>query len=134
MTATEESVNTKKRKMHPNSLANLQMWKPGESGNAKGKDIKITPHLRRLAGMKVKDFYRLPIYDLTMAEAIAVGILMLSVQESGSKERQQVLDRLDGAVDRKEGTASVELNAGEGKRVKFTLNLGSANGDDDIGS
>ncbi len=59
---------------------------------------------------------------------------MLSVQESGSKERQQVLDRLDGAVDRKEGTASVELNAGEGKRVKFTLNLGSANGDDDIGS
>ncbi len=133
MTAVRDSINTPKyrRGENPRSLANLRTpWQKGESGNAKGKDgPKITPHLRRLAGMSVKDFYRLPIYELTMAEAIAAGILTLAIQSEGGRERNMVLDRLDGSL-KPAGSASLELADGEGKTVRFSLNLGSSDNDD----
>lgn len=98
---------------NPASLANLKPpWKRGESGHASGTSgPMITPHLRRFATLPVSDFYRLPLYSMTMAEAIAAGLLTLSLQASGSKERDQVLDRLDGGVAK---NLDVEVNPGSG--------------------
>ena len=87
---------------NPRSLANLRpSWKKGESGNPEGKQAVgpvITPALRRFANLPVSQFYRLPVYDLTVAEAIAAGYLTLAMQREGDRARDEVTDRLDGSV------------------------------------
>lgn len=91
-----------KRPMNPSSLANLRPpWKKGESGTPLGKQTigpRITPVLRRYADLQVFELYRLPIHTLTLAEAMAAAIWMLSLQEQGDRARQMILDRLDGPL------------------------------------
>lgn len=107
---TADATPKQKRKVHPNSLANLRPFQPGVSGNPDGhRGAMITPAIRRFANMKVADFYRLPIYDLTMAEALAAGILTLSLQNEGGRERSELLDRLDGPVAKDAPMAAVVM-------------------------
>ena len=96
---------------NPRSLANLRRpWKKGESGNPEGKQPVgpvITPALRRFANLSVSQFWRLPIYDLTVAEAIAAGYLTLAMQTQGDRARDEVTDRLDGPIDERAKAAGL---------------------------
>ena len=48
MSNAKKAQRNKGSGRHPNSMANLRKWKPGESGNPKGMDPGIA-HVRELA-------------------------------------------------------------------------------------
>ena len=48
MTKAKTKQGNKNGSRHPNSLANLNMWKPGQSGNPKGMEPGVG-HVRELA-------------------------------------------------------------------------------------
>jgi hypothetical protein len=63
---------------NPRSLANLKLWKPGESGNLKGRPPKsqpITDEIRRLVGQPVKPLEFELLQNHTYAQAIAKKLL-----------------------------------------------------------
>ena len=91
--------------MHPNSLANLKPWKPGQSGNPKGRPPKvrtIPDILRRLGQERVKDGEQTrleavlrKVYDLAL-EGQAWAVQFIAERTEGkAPERLQAQVSMD---------------------------------------
>lgn len=101
-----------KRKVHPNSLANLKpAWRKGESGNPAGPPThgpKIRPAMAKYLDMDEGVFARINVHSmhLTVAEQIAVRALKRAIQEDdkdGDKVREFVAGHVDGGMNKDSG-------------------------------
>jgi hypothetical protein len=94
----EKSVNAPKRRMSPNSLANLRKpWQAGESGNAKGTPgPKITPRIERMIQMSPNQFFAQEY--ATVADIIAARYVFESMISGFDKSSQELIERVDGKV------------------------------------
>ena len=93
-----------KRKMHPNSLANLKpiLWKPGESGNPKGSSLT-----QRLQDAMEKPPDK-PTKESTVAELIINSTIVGALKREPTPFRE-VWDRTEGKVPDK---VNIDLTAG----------------------
>jgi hypothetical protein len=123
-TAIIETVE-KKRRVHPNSLANLKPFPKGVSGNPGKPHVgpMITPALRRYAEWPLEKLEGLDIEKLPVHEAIAVTYLLDAIStgsfSTGAKSRDAVTQRLDGEPAK---GISVDVNV-----TTFTLSFNGNN-------
>ena len=124
---TEESVSQPKygRGENPASRANLKApWQPGETGHsvATHSGPLLTPAIRRLADKPMVEL-REYVEDESRPsiELIAGKILVAAYDGSdrGVRVRQQLLDRLDGTIDKLGPPIAVQVNLtfGDGEQA-----------------
>lgn len=88
----------KKRKIHPNSLKNLNKFRPGVSGNPKGapaKKMNLWTYVRKYAEMPPKVLQAMPLTDMTAAQITARGYV-LQMMKGDWQRIKEALDRDDG--------------------------------------
>ena len=99
MTDDSPAQQKYKRGENPRSLANLRPWGKGEApenaNNSRGP--LITPRIRRMAQMEPQKFF--PQRFTTVADIIAAGYVFEAMQSGYDRGREQVINRLDGAVE-----------------------------------
>lgn len=107
-----------KRQPHPNSLANLKPAKPGEVRNPNGRrpdQVLISPHMRRFAEMTFEEFSKLRPEKMTMGELMAWRMFLEAskqadeIETGNTKTRKELLDRIDGAVEKRQGDINVNV-------------------------
>ena len=85
---------------NPNSLKNLRMFRPGESGNPAGNPSSgpvIAPALRRYGQMSLAELKALDLERLPALHALAVVALLKGIDPKyGDKMRELVTRRIDG--------------------------------------
>lgn len=93
MAKSSEQTKTSKRKMHPNSLKNLQngvTWKPGESGNPQGQSlvVRFREQLKEVCPFdsKGRRWFE-TLSEAAMRQALIQPVAM-----------RELLDRLEGKV------------------------------------
>lgn len=88
----------KKHKMHPNSLKNLNKFRPGVSGNPRGapaNKMNLWTFVRKYADMPPKILKAMPLTNMTSVERTARGFVLEMV--GGDWQRiKEALDRDDG--------------------------------------
>ena len=95
-----------RRGQNPNSLANLQPWKPGDKPNlGGGKGLVIAPAMRKYASWSYVELAALAADkekadNLPTADVIAIVALLKAAREVawGDAARQFVTERLDGPL------------------------------------
>lgn len=79
-----------KREIHPNSLANLRPFLPGQSGNpSKGRGPSLTE--------AIKDILR----DRKILDMLARSVIKHAMEKGDAKLINIILDRLDGPVEQR---------------------------------
>ena len=91
------------RGTHPNSLANLRPFAPGEQGNTTGaRGPMITPAMRKYGRLSYTELVELAhspeAERLPTVDVIAITMLLKAAREVawGDTAREQVIKRLDG--------------------------------------
>lgn len=101
---------------NPASLANLKPFEPGnvKVGNAVHSGPMVTPALRRIAEQRVSDIEELYQRKETLRAVDAVAVCMIhdAIQQGmvAIKAREELLDRLDGTVDKAAPAVAVQVN------------------------
>ena len=101
------------RGTHPNSLANLRPFGPGEQPVHHSRGPIITPAMRKYSAWTFTELVELAASPkankLPMSDVIAITTLLKAAKEVawGDKAREMVISRLDGEPDK-----SVEVNVG----------------------
>lgn len=88
---------------NPNSLANLNLYQPGQSGNERvAPSPKIKPYLERFLDMSLEEIEAMDPMKLPAGEAVARTLILDAMNreafKSGWRSRQQLLDRIDGLL------------------------------------
>ena len=124
-TAKKRKVSAKQRpKPSLKSLANLTMWKPGQSGNPKGAQ-KPTCQLYRwiceFMDMTDVDLKKLDVSKLVMAKRVALRIV--ARMEAGDwPQALEIINRNEGKVqDRVQIDGGLKLNNAEAANVLKAL-------------
>ena len=105
-----------KKTVHPNSLANLKSWKPGQSGNPEGtKGPRLGAMLKSILDKE------LVMEDPNSCEeskkSVATWLMMKLVQngmEGKEKSLSMILDRIDGSVQK-----NIKLDASDTTQINI---------------
>jgi hypothetical protein len=115
---TDKAENAQgRRRVHPNSLANLKPFPPGVSGNPAGyggRHPKVTPRLDYYSTFTLKELTALDKTKLPAADLAAVAWWLKACDiEYGDKARVTLTDRLDGPLNEKVGDTNIQVNGGQ---------------------
>lgn len=108
-----------KKKLHPNSLKNLEKrksWKPGQSGNPEGSSITFRQKMMLLEACPFDEQHR------TWLESLAEG---------GMRQALTVPTALSNLQDRHEGKVTIPIGGDPDKPV-YIINIPSEQGKKDI--
>ena len=117
MSNAKKAQRNKGSGRHPNSMANLRKWKPGESGNPRGMDPGIA-HVRELARQFTPEAIETLVEimgdtDATKAARVAAANALLdrgwgkpdqSVSIDGGQSLLSILDELEKRRDMRDAT------------------------------
>lgn len=109
------------RPISANSLANLRLWQPGESGNAKGTSgPKLKPHIDKFLDTNFGSLKAMHTSKLSAGEVVARELVLDGTRSgalsSGWRSRKEILDRTDGPVN---AQSRLTLNADVAQLVVY---------------